>query len=162
MTQEPTNAQTDLARGSRIKAIVAIVIVAVFLALLVAKFVPTKAVESASTQPSAVREDPVEAYDAALAGDKPIYLLFHSLTCDPCIEISAAVDQVVPGYADSVTFVNVITDDPAGQQLATRFDFQYIPTSFFVSADGEVFDSYTGVLTAPEMRARLDALIAAQ
>ena len=56
--------------------------------------------------------------------------------------------------------MNAITGDPTGEQLASQFSFQYIPSSFFLTADGEVLDSYTGPLTASEMRARLDRLVA--
>jgi thioredoxin-like negative regulator of GroEL len=55
-------------------------------------------------------------------------------------------------------FVNAITDDSAAQQLASKFSFQYIPTSFFIAADGKVADSFTGVTSESDMRARLDRL----
>lgn len=66
---------------------------------------------------------------------------------------------MVPEYAGRVEFVNAITGDPSGQQLASQFSFQYIPTSFFIDSQGHVTDSYTGTLTAAEMRARLDKLV---
>lgn len=56
--------------------------------------------------------------------------------------------------------MNAITDDASAKQLASKFSFQYIPTSFFVTSDGAVSDSYTGRLTDTEMRARLDKLVA--
>ena len=59
-----------------------------------------------------------------------------------------------------MVFVNAITDDASAQQLASRFSFQYIPTSFFVTPEGAVSDSYTGPLSESEMRARLDKLVA--
>jgi thioredoxin-like negative regulator of GroEL len=109
-----------------------------------------------------VHNDAVADYAAALKTGRPVYVLFHSLTCDPCVQISAVADAVVPAYADTVAFVNAISDDPSGQELASSFQFQYIPTSFFLAADGTVVSSYTGVLSAQEMRARLDSLVAAQ
>ena len=112
------------------------------------------------TAPSQSRTDAVAAYEAALATGKPVYLLFHSLTCVPCVEISAVVDKVIPGYEGRVVFVNAVTDDASAQELAAKFKFQYIPTSFFITADGAVSDSFTGVLSDLEMKARLDALIA--
>ena len=56
--------------------------------------------------------------------------------------------------------MNAITDDSSGAELASKFTFQYIPTSFFVGPDGTVLDSYTGPLSESEMRARLDKLVA--
>jgi thioredoxin-like negative regulator of GroEL len=54
--------------------------------------------------------------------------------------------------------VNAITDEASAQQLAARFQFQYIPTSFFIDAKGEVVDSFTGAMDEPAMRAYLDRL----
>ena len=159
----------------RVRILVVIAILAVFAFLLVAKTMSDPAATPVSTTsgqpasvaassttaggPSQTRGDAVAAYEAALKTGKPVYVLFHSLTCDPCVEISAIADTVVPGYADKVTFVNAITDDPSAQELASRFSFQYIPTSFFLKSDGTITDSYTGVLTAEEMRARLETLL---
>ena len=67
---------------------------------------------------------------------------------------------MVPGYGGKVVFVNAITDDVSARQLAAKFSFQYIPTSFFLDAGGRIVDSYTGPLTADEMKARLDKLAA--
>jgi thioredoxin-like negative regulator of GroEL len=106
-----------------------------------------------------VRNDAVAEYESALADGKPIFVLFHSLTCEPCIEISQVADVVVPEYKDRVAFVNVITDDPSGQQLARSFSFQYIPTSFFLAPDGTVVESFTGSMDEADMRSRLDALL---
>jgi len=120
---------------------------------------PTTPAPSPSA-PSQSRADASAAYEAALATGKPVYLLFHSLTCVPCVEISAVVDKVIPAYEGRVVFVNAITDDASAQDLAAEFKFQYIPTSFFITADGAVSDSFTGVLSDTEMKARLDALVA--
>jgi len=110
--------------------------------------------------PSSSRADAVAAYEAALRSGKPIYLLFHSLTCVPCVEISAVVDKVIPTYDGKVVFVNAISDDEPSQQLAAKFKFQYIPQSFFIDAKGNVVDSFTGAMEEPAMRAYLDRLTA--
>ena len=47
----------------------------------------------------------------------------------------------MPGYEGKVVFVNAISDDASAQQLASQFQFQYIPTSFFITPDGKVADS---------------------
>ena len=120
-----------------------------------------------TTQPSAPSGGPAEshadasaAYDKALASGKPIYVLFHSLTCVPCVEISAVVDKVVPAYEGRVVFVNAISDDDGTQPLLAKFPFQYIPTSFFIDSQGKVVESYTGVIDEASMKARLDKLAA--
>jgi len=156
----------------RSKATIVLAVVAIFLGFVVLKLVlDTGATGVSSTSEGAeggasitsVRNDAVADYAAAVASGKPIYVLFHSLTCEPCVEISEVVDQVMPSYEDDVIFVNVIMDDPSGQQLAADFAFQYIPTSFFLAPGGEtVVDSYTGAMDATAMRAYLEALTAAR
>jgi thioredoxin-like negative regulator of GroEL len=163
-------------RGTRPKTVLIVTgIVLAFLAILVAKGTivsespaagaaasgrPAASIEASASSRTTAHNDAVADYAAATKTGKPIYLLFHSLTCDPCVEISAIADKVVPGYEGKVVFVNAITDDASGQELSSRFSFQYIPTSFFIRADGTVADSFTGVLTEADMRAQLDKLIA--
>jgi thioredoxin-like negative regulator of GroEL len=67
---------------------------------------------------------------------------------------------VVPSYEGRVSFVNAITDEASTQRLASKFEFQYIPTSFFIDAKGKVVDSFTGPMDETTMRAYLDRLAA--
>ncbi|HEY5548202.1 MAG TPA: thioredoxin family protein [Coriobacteriia bacterium] len=154
--------------------ILAALIVFAFAAIIVAKQGSNAAAESSAatsaTQssvaattvggPSSSHADANAAYEKALASGKPIYLLFHSLTCVPCIEISAVVDKVIPEYGGRVVFVNAISDDEPSQRLAEKFKFQYIPTSFFIDSKGTVIDSFTGAMDEPAMRVYLDKLAA--
>lgn len=154
--------------SGRSRGIIALLVVAIFLGFIVVKLVldngtPTGDDSPAHTSITAVHNDAVADYEAAVASGKPIYVLFHSLTCEPCVEISEVADQVMPEYDGDIVFVNVITDDPSGQQLAAEFTFQFIPTSFFLSSGGEsVVDSYTGAMDAVAMRTYLDALCEAE
>ena len=120
---------------------------------------PDSGLGGVGSAPSQSRADAVATFEHARASGRPVFLLFHSLTCDPCVEISANVDDVVPGYQGKVEFVNAITDDTSGQQLAAGFNFQYIPTSSFFNSKGELIDSYTGVLSVEELRVRLDNMV---
>lgn len=174
MADEKSSDVTDKIR--RVKSALAVVVVAGALGgVLLAKHLdgsgqilrapsateaPVAAVPVAGQTITSTHNDAVSDYEAALETGKPVYVLFHSLTCQPCVEISAVVDEVMPEYADRVVFVNAITDDPAGQRLASRFQFQYIPTSFFVTSEGKVADSFTGAMNEGEMKTRLDRLVA--
>jgi thioredoxin-like negative regulator of GroEL len=109
---------------------------------------------------TSAHNDALADYEAALRTGKPVYLLFHSLSCQPCVEISAVVDKVMPDYRGKVVFVNALSEDAPSKQLASKFRFQYIPTSFFLKADGTTADSYTGSMSEADMRARLDKLVA--
>lgn len=169
--QDPTRGASSGAPSSRGKNRVVLVVIVAFFVLLLVKLAVdgTSSPAGPAENPSAggsltsTRNDAVADFEAALASGKPIYVLFHSLTCQPCVEISAVADRVVPEYADRVVFVNAITDDPSGQQLASRFAFQYIPQSFFLAPGATaVVDSFTGAMDEGQMRAYLDALVEAQ
>ena len=174
MTDKEVRDPPDSKRPSP-TVIIALVVVALFAGVLVAKTLggsaaaPNAVSSGASGMGSgtpagvtitSVHTDAVVDYEAALKTGKPVYVLFHSLTCQPCVEISAVVDKVIPGYEGKVVFVNAISDDPSAQLLASKFQFQYIPTSFFITPDGKVSDSFTGAMPETDMRARLDKLIA--
>ena len=161
---EPAGNGTDPQPKSSARLAILLAVTAVFAAIVLLKVLAPSAVApsapGAAASLTSVHNDAVADYEAALAAGKPIYVLFHSRSCDPCVEISAVADLVVPEYENTVTFVNVITDDPSGQQLSSRFSFQYIPTSFFLTADGTVADSYTGAMDEAQMRDYLDILVA--
>lgn len=146
------------------KTVILLIIVALFAGAAVAKIVGTPrtdtAADAGSTRPSLVRADPTTVYEEALEAGKPILVYFHSDSCQACAELSAAIDVAVPEYEGRLSFVNAFTNDPAGRQFAELFSFQFIPTSFFLSPDGEVLDFHTGVLTEEELRQRLDDLVA--
>lgn len=163
--QMPTTESDSASRpSSSARLVILLAVIVVFAAIVLIKVLSapgtTPNTPDAAASLTSVHNDAVADYEAAIEAGKPIYVLFHSLTCVPCVEISEVADLVVPEYADEVTFVNVITDDPSGQQLSSRFAFQYIPTSFFLKADGTVADSYTGAMDEAQMRSYLDALAA--
>jgi len=66
----------------------------------------------------------------------------------------------MPEYEGQVVFVDAVTTDAAADAVLDRYPTQYIPTSVFVGADGEVAETLIGPLTEAELRARLDALAA--
>jgi thioredoxin-like negative regulator of GroEL len=157
----------DGASGRR-RLVGVLIVVVLLLALVVAKLAtngvgPAPSSETgASVTITSAHNDAVGDFEAARASGKPVYVLFHSLTCDPCIEISNVADRVMPEYSDEVFFVNAITDDPSGQELAAGFSFRYVPMSFFLTADGAVQDQFTGAMSEAEMRRYLDALVSAE
>lgn len=50
---------------------------------------------------------PEEEFHRALAAGKPTVVFFHSVTCDPCIEMMNTVGEVYPEFASSVTLIDV-------------------------------------------------------
>jgi len=151
---------TSASSGRRYQIMLIAAVIVVFAIIIGSKMLgPDSGLGGMGDAPSQSRADAVATFEQARASGRPVFLLFHSLTCDPCVEISANVDQVIPGYQGKVEFVNAITDDASGQQLAAGFKFQYIPTAFFFDAQGALIDSYTGVLSVDELRARLDGMV---
>lgn len=102
----------------------------------------------------------MEAFERALDDGRPVFLNFGLSYCDNCAEMEKSVQQVMPEYEDEVVYLHVMTDEPAGQELAKRFSFQFVPTSYFIRTDGTVLHSYTGKLDAAGVRQYLDALLA--
>jgi thioredoxin-like negative regulator of GroEL len=175
VTDDKTSTKPNKPKGISPSMIVLLVVVAILSGVVFAKTQGGTATPPSTTAAGAasgvsaqatggtitsVHNDAAADYEAALKTGKPVYVLFHSLTCQPCVEISAVVDKVMPAYEGKVVFVNAITEDQPSQQLAAKFQFQYIPTSFFVKPDGSIADSFTGAMSDAEMRARLDKLIA--
>ncbi|MHB8869498.1 MAG: thioredoxin family protein [Thermoleophilia bacterium] len=151
---------TSASSGRRYQIVLIAAVIVVFAIIIGSKMLgPDSGLGGMGDAPSQSRADAVATFEQARASGRPVFLLFHSLTCDPCVEISANVDQVIPGYQGKVEFVNAITDDASGQQLAAGFNFQYIPTAFFFDAQGALIGSYTGVLSVDELRARLDGMV---
>ncbi len=66
----------------------------------------------------------------------------------------------MPEYEGQVVFVDAVTTDPAADAVLERYPTQYIPTSVFVGAGGEVAETVIGPLTEAELRTQLDALAA--
>lgn len=154
--------------GTKTRATVLIIVAVVLAVLLGAKLggslrptanAPTVAGGAAVEQAS---KNVVSAYEEAVASGKPVFLSFGKETCPNCIEMKKVADKVLPDYEGRVVYIKAEVDEPFSQQLASRFSFQYIPTSFFLAPDGSVIDSYTGKLNEEQMRIYLDALVVGQ
>jgi thioredoxin-like negative regulator of GroEL len=156
--------------GTLVKVAIVIAVIAVFAVIVGVKVggsaAPAADGQGAAPATAAVtttthgRGDAIAAFEAARASGKSVFLSFGSATCPTCAEMKKVVDKVVPQYKDKVVYVSAITSDPSGQQLASRFTFQYIPTSFFIAPDGTIVDSYTGAIDEKKMRGYLDTLVA--
>jgi thioredoxin-like negative regulator of GroEL len=102
--------------------------------------------------------DPFEEYQEARSAGAPIYVLFHSGACEPCVEAKDVADQVLPDYEGAIVYVSAHTVDSRSRELFDEFSFRSVPTSFFVDANGEVLDQQVGPMAEEDLRGRLDAL----
>ncbi len=107
---------------------------------------------------AAAGPDPFEVYEEARADRTPIYILFHSGGCPPCVEAEERATRILPDYEGEIVYVSAHTVDPRTRELFDLFSFRSVPTMFFVDADGEVVDQNIGPLDDDELRDRLDDL----
>lgn len=151
--QEPEGAQSPSKSPRNIA--LAVIVLALALVIVVSKNSSgprqTCGVDSgAASEVSSAVENPDDTYKAALASGKPIYVLFHSTTCAPCIEMAKVCNQVLPKHKDKLAFIDVITNDPISETIVNRFQISTIPTSIFI-ANGKVVDSYVGAMSAEQL-----------
>ncbi len=65
----------------------------------------------------------------------------------------------MPEYEGRVAFVDALTTDSAADEVLRRFQVQYIPTSIFIDADGEVTEVYVGPLDEGALRVKIESLL---
>lgn len=116
----------------------------------------------ASAQAAAERPNPAAVHDAALASGMPMFVFIHSSTCEPCKELAALAEVVMPEYEGRIAFVDALGSDSRSRPILDRYPGQYVPTSIFVDENGAVTETVIGTMTAEELRARLDVLVGSQ
>ena len=141
----------------KLKATVLIVLIAALVALSAAKGVRKDNVQQDSSAKSSVSQT-ASLIEQAKQKGQPAWLLFHSTSCQPCIEMQAVYDALKPEFEGKVAFININVNDPAEQALCTQYQIQYIPTTYFLNSKGETTFNYVGVIKQDEMKAKLKAL----
>lgn len=141
----------------KLKATVLIVLVAAVIALFAAKGVKTESVPEDYSLNTPASQTASLIEEAKQKG-QPAWLLFHSTTCQSCIEMEAVYNALKPEFEGKVAFININVNDPAEQELCAQYQIQYIPTTYFLSSKGEKTFNYVGVIKQDEMRAKLKAL----
>ncbi len=153
---------TPAAPDTRSRVLIGLAVVVVFAVIIGVRLFDRPAeqpVDFGADAPAAV--DPVVAIDEALAAGDPVVVLFSSGGCPPCIEMKEIVSRVMPEYVDTVAYVDAPTGDQRTRPLFQRFQFQFVPTTIFLTPDGAVLEQHTGAMSETDFRARLDALVAA-
>lgn len=108
----------------------------------------------------------------------PLVINFFARTCPPCVREMPEFDAVFQAQAGTVAFVGISTDpriedaeilveqtgvtydlgwDPAAA-LFTQFGGIVMPTTVFVDATGVVREVWSGVLTADDLTAKIEAI----
>ncbi len=99
-----------------------------------------------------------EQIEWSMRNAKAAYILFHSASCVPCLQMSKTVARVRPDYASAIVFVDVLVSDSANSSLIQQAGIRSIPTSIFLTADGQA-SGYIGAMTDDALRAELAKLV---
>jgi thioredoxin-like negative regulator of GroEL len=94
-----------------------------------------------------------------LENEQPVFVFFHSTTCQTCIDMMAVVDQVYPEFKDQVGLVNVDVYASWNEDLLRQARITNIPTHVFINSKGEG-TTMIGGMPPEELRAQLQALAA--
>lgn len=167
------------------RSILAVVAVAV-LVIAVALNVSDQDSLTASGRTGSDRELPAEEFALFDGGTtsfaefegKPLVVNFWASWCPACVNELPEFQEVHQRVGDEVTFLGVANRDPrdASEALASEVGLTYaladdpkgdlfrsldliaMPSTLFVSPDGEVVEVFAGQLTGPALQERVDRL----
>ncbi len=69
---------------------------------------------------------------------KPTALVFNATWCRPCNDMTDIVEKAKTRLANTVEFKIIDVDDPANETLVEEYSIGPVPTTVFVSPDGQV------------------------
>lgn len=90
---------------------------------------------------------------AAQSMNKPVVIKFYSPMCLDCKKLDGVVKEVLPKYAERVTFQNINgqSSDKATEAMVQKYNVTLVPTMVFVKKDGTVYKRTEGCLAKEQL-----------
>lgn len=92
---------------------------------------------------------------------KPVVIKFASPMCLDCKKIESVMNEVMPAYADKVTYqkINAQSNDANTSALIKKYSVTLVPTLVFLKKDGTVYKRTEGYMPKSELEKILKGLI---
>ncbi len=99
-------------------------------------------------------------FEAQASYSKPVVIKFYSPMCLDCKKLEAVIKEVMPKYADKVTYQNINgqSSDKTTEALVQKYNINLVPTMVFVKKDGKVYKRTEGALSKKELENILEGL----
>ncbi len=82
---------------------------------------------------------------------------FWAIWCGPCRMIAPTVEELAKEYAGRLKVAKLNTDE--NPDIASRYKIMGIPTIMFFK-DGQKVDQIVGAVPKPQLKAKIDSLLA--
>lgn len=96
--------------------------------------------------------------DEVLKSRELVMIDFWAAWCGPCRMISPTVEELAKEYGSRIKVMKLNTDE--NSEVASRYKIMGIPTIMFFK-NGEKLDQIVGVVPKQQLKAKLDAFLAA-
>ncbi len=96
--------------------------------------------------------------DEVLKAQGLVMIDFWAAWCGPCRMISPTVEELAKEYSGKIKVMKLNTDE--NSEVASRYKIMGIPTIMFFKS-GEKLDQIVGVVPKQQLKAKLDAFLAA-
>ncbi|MGI5912200.1 MAG: thioredoxin family protein [Syntrophomonadaceae bacterium] len=115
---------------------------------------------STSTPPLA--KDPLKSaavIEETYENGESMWILFHSKTCGPCIEMHRIFDQLQPEYEGKVRFISIDVDDSNNTEAVKAWGIRYIPATFILDSKGNISYEYVGIIPVDSLKNELNKVV---
>ncbi|MEN6461475.1 MAG: thioredoxin family protein [Syntrophomonas sp.] len=99
------------------------------------------------------------AIEQAKNNGESMWLLFHSTTCAPCVEMHKIFNQLQPAYQGKVRFIEIDVNDQVNIELNQAWKIQYVPTTFIINSKGQISYQNVGIIPVEDLKKELNKVV---